>query len=174
MNSLPLSTLIVVGKPRYAAIRSSVLTTSSPLRLCPTSIARLSRVKLSTTVSARKRLPSNNASATKSMLQIWFMAVTSCFGWRNLADLFLLGRFRRSDSPSAWFSRLTRKRKTDQPTRKSNKHTTISVVHTCGCDLLDAHDERCCICLFFSSVAVVVLLCVDLGGRRIIKKKKSG
>src|SRR3569832_2298745 len=35
MNSLPLSTLIVVGKPRYAAIRFSVLTTSSPLRLCP-------------------------------------------------------------------------------------------------------------------------------------------
>src|SRR3569832_2275306 len=24
-------------------------------------------------------------------------------------------------------------------------HTAISVVHTCGCDLLDAHDERCCI-----------------------------
>src|SRR3569833_1786255 len=24
-------------------------------------------------------------------------------------------------------------------------HSAISVVHTCGCDLLDAHDERCCI-----------------------------
>src|SRR3569832_2387023 len=138
MNSLPLSTLIVVGKPRYAAIRFSVLTMSSPLRLCPTSIARFSCVLLSTTVSARKRLPSNNASATKSMLQIWFMAVTSCFGWRNLADLFLLGRFRRSDSPSSWYKQKTQKKKTNQPTHKNIMHSAISVVHTCGCDLLDA------------------------------------
>ena len=36
---------------------------------CPTSIARLSRVKLSTTVSARMRRPSKSASETKSIDQ---------------------------------------------------------------------------------------------------------
>jgi hypothetical protein len=53
------------------------------------------------TVNARKRRPSNNASATNSTLQISFIALTSCFGCRRRADLFRRDRQRRSERPSA-------------------------------------------------------------------------
>jgi PAS domain S-box-containing protein len=46
-------------------------------------------------------LPSKVASLTKSMLQISFIAITICFGWRSRAALFLRGRRCLSDSPAS-------------------------------------------------------------------------
>ncbi len=61
INSLPLSVWIRTGS-RLSGTRSAsiILTTSSPFNDFPAWIARHSRLKLSTTVSARKRRPLNN------------------------------------------------------------------------------------------------------------------
>lgn len=48
-------------------------------------------LSLSTTASARCHRPSNDASATNSMLQISFAAWTICFGVRSRVDLFRRG-----------------------------------------------------------------------------------
>lgn len=54
--------------PRLCFSWFNVRTTSSPFELCPTVTATPSRVKTSTVVSARKRRPSCNWSATKPIL----------------------------------------------------------------------------------------------------------
>ena len=74
INSGPLSTRMVLGAPRIDEIRAIASTTCSPLMPWSTSIARASRVKASTTVSARNRRPSNRASETKSIDHISFAA----------------------------------------------------------------------------------------------------
>src|SRR5690606_7398394 len=61
--------------PRSVAMRIKACTTSWPVKDWPASMARHSRVKLSTTVNARNRCPLNKASETKSMLQLWSGAV---------------------------------------------------------------------------------------------------
>ena len=58
---------MVLGAPRIDVIRVITATTYSPLMPWPASIASASRVKASTTVSARSLRPSNKASETKSI-----------------------------------------------------------------------------------------------------------
>ena len=102
MNSGPLSACIRIGcSSRWLQTFESTRTTSSPVSDCPTSMARHSRVKLSTTVSARNFLPSNNASETKSMLQLWFGAVSSMRSIRLAAAFLRRGRLVRRLRPSA-------------------------------------------------------------------------
>jgi hypothetical protein len=60
--------------------------TTSPLfRLCPTSIARVSRVKISTIVKQRIRLPLQSKSATKSAAHTGFGLVGRKGFWRCTA-----------------------------------------------------------------------------------------
>ena len=73
--SVPLSQRNVFGTPCCKPILLSTRTTSAPFRLCPTSIARVSRVSASTTVKARNLRPSASCSATKSRLHTSFDAV---------------------------------------------------------------------------------------------------
>ena len=62
VNSDPLSQNSIFGTARCEQIQLSTRTTSSPFKLCPSSMARLSRVNTSTTVKARNLRPS--ASST--------------------------------------------------------------------------------------------------------------
>src|ERR1700734_1569828 len=75
VNSDPLSQNNTLGTPRFVRIWFRVPTTSSPFSLCPTSMARLSRVNTSRIVNARNRRPSANWSATKSRLHAWLGSV---------------------------------------------------------------------------------------------------
>ena len=101
-NSGPLSAWVRVGySPGSWPILVSTRTTSSPVNDGATSMARHSRVKLSTTVSARKFLPSKSASETKSMLQLWFGALSSMRSIRLAAAFLLRGLLVRRLRPSA-------------------------------------------------------------------------
>ena len=110
----PLRQITLVAKPLHYA------TTSSPLRCWSTSMARRSLVKLSTTVRARDRRPSNRASATKSILQTWLGAVGTVRSRRCAAALRGSGRLRRRLSPAWQYSRYTRLWLALQPSRRSN------------------------------------------------------
>jgi hypothetical protein len=80
MNAGPSSTRMVLGVPRIDEIRVIASTTCSPVIPWSTSIAKASRVKASTKVSARNRRPSNRASETKSIDHISFAAdAAGCF-----------------------------------------------------------------------------------------------
>ena len=50
-------------------------------------------------------------------------------------------------------------------------HASVGVIHVQP--LLDLRDEQDIICLLYTSDAADDLLCVDLGGRRNLKKKKK-
>jgi hypothetical protein len=82
--------LINRGVPRNILIRSTTLTTSSPLMCWPTAMARHSRLKLSTIVKALNRRPLNRLSVTKSVLQLSFTADATgcCTLWAALLRLF--------------------------------------------------------------------------------------
>lgn len=70
INSLSLSVCTRSGRQWFSTRNLSITpTTSSHLSDFPTWIARYSRLKLSTTVSAQKRRPLNRLSDTKSILQ---------------------------------------------------------------------------------------------------------
>lgn len=81
----PLSIRIFSGYPRFATILSSTLTTRCAGIFRSISIASASRLKSSTTLKVRKRLPHTSASCIKSMDQLWFIAsgVTSGTGLRT-------------------------------------------------------------------------------------------
>lgn len=101
INSLPLSVWIRTGS-RLSGTRSAsiILATSSPFNDFLAWIARHSRLKLSTTVSARKRRPLNRLSGTKSILQHWSTCVRTRRCWRRAALTCLRGRFLRRFRPS--------------------------------------------------------------------------
>ena len=100
MNSGPLSHRIDLGARRFISIRSSNDTTSSPRMLRPTQTPRHSRLKLSTTVKTRNRLPSNRASETKSMLQHSLTAPAADRTTRPWVRQRRLGRLTRRFRPS--------------------------------------------------------------------------
>ena len=89
----PLSIRIFSGYPRFATILSSTLTTRCAGIFRSISIASASRLKSSTTLKVRKRLPHTSASCIKSMDQLWFIAsgVTSGTGLRTGRRCFLHG-----------------------------------------------------------------------------------
>lgn len=68
VNSVPFSTRIILGIPRFANTRSSASITDRDGRVQAIFNAKHSRVKLSITVNTRISLSSESESATKSRL----------------------------------------------------------------------------------------------------------
>ncbi len=89
INSLPLSTLIVSGKPQLSFSLSSTSTTRLPVNQKSTSMAGLIRLKLSTNESIRILRRSESRSMTKSILQHSFGEVTAGSATRGSLTRFL-------------------------------------------------------------------------------------
>ena len=100
-DSGPLSTRLVLGAPRASTMRVIASTTCSLLMPWSTLIVNASLVNASTTVSARNRRPSNNASETKSIDHI--SSGADAAGWRSRFAALTLrrGRLSRRLSPSS-------------------------------------------------------------------------
>ena len=105
-------------KPVCCLILFIVSTTSIPLRDWPTANAWHLRLKLSTIVNTRNRLPSNRASDIKSRLQHWLIVFTCGRITRCAPDLLrrclLVLRFK----PSRQYSLCTRLWLSVQPSRR--------------------------------------------------------
>ena len=80
--SVPLSLMIVSGRPRLRMMASNSRATRRPDSEVSATSPRHSRVQLSITVRMRKRRPSSSVSETKSRLQRWFGSCGTAAGAR--------------------------------------------------------------------------------------------